>query len=211
MVQQLSWGEAGRKVSCQSLPRWWPCHCKGSYRPLGEELMAFLGGFLVFLRVVSGESQAGGNPSSGRDGVPGTDSVGSRLLWRGGEERKGPGGGQHGWGAIAGPQGQYQSSGESTCSGRAEHCSVLASASLLAAWSLDLLPGQVKRYCLPQARSLSRIAHQAGLVMRRVPLSPRVVLLSFRLSWFFPSRHWYGKGFLSLVLWLHGQKPLPAA
>jgi len=49
--------------------------------------MAFLGGFLVFVRAVSGESQVDGDPSSGQDGVPGTDNVGSRLLWRGGEER----------------------------------------------------------------------------------------------------------------------------
>ena len=86
-VEQPSWGEAGREVSCQSLSCWWPCHCKGSYRPLREELMAFLGGFLVFVRAVSGESQVDGDPSSGQDGVPGTDNVGSRLLWRGGEER----------------------------------------------------------------------------------------------------------------------------
>lgn len=101
MVRQPSWGEAGREVSCQGLPHWWPCHCKGSHRPLREELMAFLGGSLVFLRAGSGESQAGGNPSSGQDGVPGT-LLGASSCGMG--ERRGPGGGQCSQGASRLPR-----------------------------------------------------------------------------------------------------------
>lgn len=82
-----------------------------------------------------------------QDSVPGTDSVGSQL-WCG--ERRGPGWGQQGQGAIAAPQGQYQSLGESMSSGRAEHGSVLPSTSLHAAWSLDCLPRGVKSCSFPQ-------------------------------------------------------------
>lgn len=132
---------------------------------------------MVFLRAVSGESQVGGNPSSGQDDVPGMDSDSCSVG-----ARRGPGGGQRGRGAIAAPQGRCQSLGERTCSGRAEHCSVLASASHLAAWSLDLLPGQVNGCCPPRARSSPLTARQAGPATRRVPLSPRLGLLSFRFS-----------------------------
>lgn len=92
--------------------------------------MAFRGGLLVFLRAVSEESQVG-NSSSRQDGVPGTDSIGSHLLWGGGDE---------GSSSVAKdtPQGQYRSLEDST-----------AAYSLLAAWSLDLLPSQVKQRYLP--------------------------------------------------------------
>lgn len=64
-------------------------------------------------------------------------------------ERREPGGEQRGQGAMTAPQGRYQSLGQSMGGGMAQHCSVLPSASLPAAWSLDLLPGQVKPCCLP--------------------------------------------------------------
>lgn len=158
------------------------------------------GRFLVFLRAGSGERQVGGNPSSTQDGVHGVDSVESQLLWHEGEE--GTRRGTVHPGSVTAPR----------VSIRARRRALWCPGFHFPLCCLELRspaqPSEGAAFPSPQlmadaASSMSRDAAHPTIMGYLCLL----VILVFPFSLLREGT----RCFLSMVLWLHGQKPWPPA
>lgn len=109
------------------------------------------------------------------------------MVW--GEEGTGmgtarPGSDDSSAGPVSEPGGEHEQR-----QGRARQCRAFHLPSRCLELGSPAQPSEI--VFLPPARSSSLAPYQAGLVMQCVPLSPHVLLQSFRLFWVFLSLCWY--------------------